>query len=113
MIDPKAKAEAKKKLEALQIQLGKELKAFKSPTDMGGAEVDAFDAEADEAEELSANAGMAQAVQDRHEAVVAALGKLEQGTYGVCESCKGEIEAALLAVNPESRLCKSCKAKKG
>jgi RNA polymerase-binding transcription factor DksA len=70
-----------------------------------------MDTEADEAEERSAGAGMAQAVQDRHEAVVSALSKLEKGTYGTCESCKKEIEPALLAVDPESRLCKGCKAK--
>lgn len=111
MIDSKTKAELKKKLEALKAQLDTELKDFKTPTDMTGGEIDALDGEADEAEELSANEGMAQAVQDRHEAVVAALGKMERGTYGMCEGCKKEIEPALLAVDPESRWCMSCKAK--
>jgi len=110
MIDAIKKAEYKKKLEGLQTLLAKELEALRKPTDMGN-EIDALDAEADEAEEFSANAGMAQAVQERHEATVAALGKIETGTYGVCESCKDEIETALLDVDPESRLCKSCKQK--
>lgn len=111
MIDQKIKAELKKKLESLKAQLEAELKDFRKPTEMG-SEIDAFDTEADEAEEFSANAGMAISVQERHEAVVAALGKMESGTYGVCESCKSEIESALLEADPESRLCKSCKAKK-
>lgn len=96
------------KLQALKAQLDVEMKDFKNPTQLGD-EIDALDTEADEAEEFSANAGMAQAVQDRHEAVIAALGKLEDGTYGVCESCHKEIELALLEVDPESRLCRSCK----
>jgi len=109
-MDANKKAELKNKLEALRVQLEAELKAFKNPTEMGD-EIDALDTEADEAEEFSANAGMAQAIQDRHEAVVAALGKMEKGTYGVCEACKNDIEIELLMVDPESHLCKSCKAK--
>ena len=109
-MDANKKTELKKKLEALRAQLEKELQGFKNPTEMGD-EIDALDTEADEAEEFSANAGMAQAVQDRHEAVVAALAKMERGGYGVCEGCGGAIEVALLDVDPESRWCKSCKAK--
>lgn len=108
MIDENKKIEYKRKLEALKEMLTKELNDLRKPTEMGN-EVDAFDTEADEAEEFSANAGMAQAVQDRHEAVIAALGKLEAGTYGICESCKKEIEPALLDADPESHLCKGCK----
>ena len=109
-MDANKKAELKEKLEALKMQLEKELRGFKNPTEMGD-EIDALDTEADEAEEFSANAGMAQAVQDRHEDVVAALGKMERGGYGACEGCGGVIEEALLDVDPESRWCKSCKAK--
>lgn len=108
MIDQNKKAELKKKLEMLRDQLAGELKQFQNPAEMGD-EIDALDTEADEAEEFSANAGMAQAVLQRHEAVVAALGKLDAGTYGVCERCKKEIEPALLDIDPESRWCKECK----
>lgn len=110
MIDAKQKGEITKKLEALRDQLAKELEQLKNPAELGD-EADALDTEADEAEEFSANAGMAQAIQDRHEAVVAALGKLERGGYGVCEACKGQIETELLMIDPESRWCKACKAK--
>jgi DnaK suppressor protein len=110
MIAENKKAALKEKLEALRAQLEQELKGFKNPTEMGD-EIDALDTEADEAEEFSANAGMAQSIQDRHEAVVAALSKLERGGYGVCEECGGEIEPALLDVDPESRCCKNCKTK--
>jgi DnaK suppressor protein len=110
-MDNKTKEELKKKLEQLKKQLDAELKNFKTPTEMG-SEIDAFDTEADEAEEFSANAGMAQAVQDRHEAVISALNKMERGGYGSCESCSKEIELELLKVDPESRWCKACKALK-
>ncbi|MDO8602156.1 MAG: TraR/DksA C4-type zinc finger protein [bacterium] len=109
MIDQKTKDELKQKLENIKVQLERELKDFRKPTDMGD-DIDALDEEADEAEEFSANSGMAQAVQDRHEAVINALGKLDQGTYGICETCQREIELELLKVDPESRLCKACKA---
>lgn len=110
MIDASKKQEFKKRLEALADQLSAELKQLSSPSELGD-EIDALDTEADEAEEFSANAGMAQAVSQRHEAVMVALGKLERGGYGVCEGCGGEIELAMLDIDPESRWCKACKAK--
>ncbi len=109
MIDQKTKDELKGKLEQLRQQLEKELAAFQKPTDMGD-DIDAGDEEADEAEEFSANMGMAQSVKQRHEQVVAALGKIVSNTYGKCDQCGMEIELELLSVNPESPLCKMCKS---
>ena len=103
------RASLKKKLEETKALLEKELKGLRKPTDLGGTEVDAFDAEADEAEEFSANAGMAESLKQRHEAVVEALGKMETGGYGMCEKCGKEIELELLGIDPESRFCKTCK----
>lgn len=40
-----------------------------------------------------------------------ALGKLQAGTYGICESCKQPIEEDRLEAKPEARLCSSCRAK--
>ncbi len=74
-----------------------------------GSDVDDFEEETEEAEEFSKNLGEAKAFRDRLENVVRALHKIEEGTYGTCEMCKNDIELPLLEVDPESRLCKTCK----
>jgi RNA polymerase-binding protein DksA len=38
----------------------------------------------------------------------AALARLEDGTYGVCERCGGQIPPARLEARPIARLCVSC-----
>jgi len=40
-----------------------------------------------------------------------ALDKIEGNTYGKCELCGKEIEAAILDVDPESLFCMNCKKK--
>ena len=42
----------------------------------------------------------------------AALDKIEQGNYGECESCGGEIPEARLEAMPAARLCISCASKR-
>jgi DnaK suppressor protein len=42
----------------------------------------------------------------------AALGKLEAGTYGRCESCGAEIAEARLEAMPAARLCMACASKR-
>ena len=42
----------------------------------------------------------------------AALGKLEAGTYGRCESCGQHIAEARLEAMPAARLCMSCASKR-
>lgn len=74
-----------------------------------GSDVDSFDEETDEAEEVANQTGVARVLKERLENVRAALAKLEAGAYGVCEECGGEISPEVLSVAPESRLCRSCK----
>ena len=38
-----------------------------------------------------------------------ALGKIEDGTYGVCESCGCQIPKTRLKALPQARLCLDCK----
>lgn len=40
----------------------------------------------------------------------AALGRVEAGTYGVCESCQQPIPQARLEAVPEATLCVACKS---
>lgn len=48
-------------------------------------------------------------VQDLLDKISRALGKIEDGTYGVCESCGQPIEAARLKALPHALLCVRCK----
>jgi DnaK suppressor protein len=45
------------------------------------------------------------------EDVDAALARIDEGTYGRCESCGQEIGAARMEFRPTSRLCIECKNK--
>jgi len=38
-----------------------------------------------------------------------ALAKIEDGTYGVCESCESPIQKTRLKALPQARLCLDCK----
>ena len=42
----------------------------------------------------------------------AALGKLEDGTYGRCESCGRDIAEDRLEAMPAARLCMACASKR-
>jgi RNA polymerase-binding transcription factor len=44
------------------------------------------------------------------EEVVAALNRLEAGTYGICSRCGAEIPRARLEAMPTATLCVTCKA---
>ena len=78
-----------------------------------GDDIDSLDEEADEAEEIATNIPLVNTFRDRLKGINEALEKMEAGTYGVCENCSKEISMDLLEVNPESKLCKDCKAKNG
>lgn len=41
-----------------------------------------------------------------------ALERIEQGTYGICESCEGEITPERLRAMPFTRLCVQCQSER-
>ncbi len=104
-------AALKQKLDATLRDLNTEIAENEKVPEFGSDIESADDApeEADEAEELSANAGKAAALRERRDAVEAALRKIAEGTYGFCERCSQPIDNAVLGVDPESRWCKACK----
>ena len=103
--------ELRKKLELLRTDLNNEITVAEKIPEFGSDVESSEDLpeEADEAEELSTNAGIAQALRTRRDAVEAALQKISAGTYGSCEQCRGEIDITVLTIDPESRLCQACK----
>jgi DnaK suppressor protein len=52
--------------------------------------------------------GVANDLQAIEERIERALAKLEEGSYGVCDECGGEIGAGRLEAAPESALCIEC-----
>ncbi len=76
-----------------------------------GDDVDSFEEDADEVEQLTDDLAVKQKLEWRLTRVEKALKKIEKGAYGKCESCGSPIEQKLLDIDPESELCKACKKK--
>jgi len=104
-------AEHKLKLEKERVMLLAEIKRSEKPVDFG-ADVDSFDEETDEAEEVGNQLAVAQDLKNRLGEVEIALGKIQEGTYGICEECGDPIEEEILTIDPESRFCKKDKLAK-
>jgi len=100
--------EYKNKLEVLEIELEKQIADHRKPVDFG-SDIDSGDEEADETEEADNQLAIANDLNERLNQIKAALEKIREGKYGICEKCGSEISAEILDIDPESRFCKSCK----
>ena len=73
-------------------------------------DVERFEADpnivADQSENWAERRGTLDALETRFNNVTRALLKLEDGMYGTCEICTGNIEGDRLNVNPAARTCK-------
>lgn len=67
---------------------------------------------AGEVEEYSTSLPIEHNLETQLQDVENAIDKIEQGTYGVCESCGMQIEEERLVVSPEARFCTMCSEKK-
>lgn len=103
--------ELKEQLEKEAGELEAQLSSVTKTADFGSDTETDFSEEADEAEELSSNLGMQDALKERLQDIESALEKMNRGEYGKCENCGKEIPLEVLRAVPESRLCKDCKAK--
>jgi DnaK suppressor protein len=87
-------------LEEERVQLAEQL------TEMEGG---AFDENFADSGQVAAEQGEAQSLasslRDQLDAVEAALTKLDEGTYGLCERCQTPIPAARLEAVPAGRFC--------
>jgi DnaK suppressor protein len=50
--------------------------------------------------------------REKLQAIDEALSRVDDGTYGICESCEGEIAEARLQALPFTRVCVSCQAER-
>lgn len=79
------------------------------PEDFGGETMDPEDEEADEAEEFANELATGEVRRERINDIDAALQRIKDGKYGICEKCGGEIPKEVLNLVPESRYCEDCK----
>lgn len=100
--------EYKTKLEKERAMLTAEIARDEKPVDFG-SDIDHGDEASDKSEEEGDRIAAASGLKDRLDEIDIALEKIKDGTYGVCEKCGGAIEPEILAIDPESQLCKACK----
>jgi DnaK suppressor protein len=50
--------------------------------------------------------------REKLQSIEEALERIEEGSYGICESCESEIAPARLEAMPFTRLCVSCQAER-
>ena len=71
-----------------------------------------YDANFADSSQVTAERGEAEALaaslRETLDEVEHALGKLDTGTYGVCEGCGERIDPARLEAKPAARLCMDC-----
>ena len=111
MISKESLKEMESLLKEEKKRLEKEIKGIGS-ADLGRDGHD-LEEEADESEQAAINEGVAVSLKDSLKDINFALDKIGAGAYGICEECGNEISVELLKVDPESRLCQSCKLKEG
>jgi RNA polymerase-binding transcription factor DksA len=62
---------------------------------------------ADRAEEMSVDSDVLDELERRHQSVIHALDKIENGAFGACEVCQSAVEEDRLEANPAARTCKA------
>lgn len=80
------------------------------PTAQTAPEADENDM-ADRSEDYEERSATTDTLSTRLDDITIALGKIENGGYGICESCGKEIEEDRLEINPAARTCKECMEK--
>lgn len=62
----------------------------------------------EEQNEYALNVDVTSTLEKRHHDVMSALQKIDDGDYGVCESCGQDIPEDRLRANPSALLCMAC-----
>lgn len=108
--------ELKEKLLLQKQQLESELSRIAKPTEAEGDYTTKFndigpdeDENASEVEEYTDNLALENTLEKQLHEVLAALEKMENGTYGTCENCGKEISIERLEAYPAAKTCIECK----
>ena len=108
----------KKSLDEERVKLEEELNKIgihdpKDPTNWVATapKLDIMRADANEAadatEEMHIESGVLDELKKRHDNILRALSKIEEGTFGTCELGDEKIEKERLEANPAARTCKA------
>jgi len=106
--------QSKKRLEAEEKKLIDELNKFadsNSKDDYSARYVDFGDEEGDNVEEYRQydfNLSLERKLENQLANVRLALKKIEQGKYGICDNCQGEINPKRLEAYPAAPTCMKC-----
>ena len=98
----------KRRLQSEMKRLGKELSKVKKFPDYGTSE----DANIMEVEVFGENVSLKKKLDLLQKNNQKALKKIEDGSYGVCETCKKDIEEGRLKIFPSATECAACAKKK-
>lgn len=93
----------------LRAQLQSAARAATHSTDDGAEVIDFKDVAAEEARTVVDDAALAQAEKQLDE-VLAALHRLDDGSYGLCIDCGAAIDERRLLAMPATRFCTACQA---
>lgn len=96
------------KLIAEKTDIEEQIKKLEKDVDFGD-ETDHLEEEADETEEIINRLGVKTVLKNRLSEIEAALQKIKEGGYGICENCGKEIDFEVLDTVPESKFCRDCK----
>lgn len=59
------------------------------------------------------NFALSQRIQEKVDSIRAALRRIDEGTYGICQRCGGRIDQARLEIIPHATLCIKCAREAG
>ena len=92
----------------------KELLADAARTAGGMSEREALFADPTDRAALEGDRNLTLRIRDRERKLITkideAIGRISDGTYGICEECEGPISVERLKVRPVTTLCIQCKA---
>ncbi len=100
--------EEKLKLESEMGKIGRKNPAVPNDWEPISGEVEEEADPIDQAElvtELETSSAIFADLEARYDSVLAALARIEKGTYGICEVCGAPVEEARLAVDPAAPTC--------
>lgn len=115
-IDQKTLIDIKQALLTEKVQLEEDLQRIAKPIDPQRGDYEpVFDEVGNdrednttEVEEYTDNLPIELALEQKLQAIILALDKIDNHQYGVCEKCHQEIAIERLKVNPSAKTCISC-----
>lgn len=115
-LDKKISDELKASLLKEKVELEKNLEQIAKPLDKKGGDYETNFEEigtgkednATEIEQYSDNFSVEVILEKKLQNIIAALQKIETGTYGICEKCQQAIDLKRLEANPSAKKCLKC-----